>query len=108
MSSRTIYRVVADGPLAPTICDLLGDRIELLPWTVTQQGSDQPVDGVYTYGHPLLDGTMLDRLPGVKVISNYAWVSITSVCPTPPHGESRSATPRESWMVPPPTWALRC
>lgn len=71
MSKHILYRVVADGPLAPSIIDLLGDRIELLPWTVTQQGCDQPVDGVYTYGHPLLDGTMLDRMPDVKVVSNY-------------------------------------
>lgn len=71
MSGPVEYRVVADGPLAPSIIDLLGNQIEHLPWTVTQQGSDQPVDGVYTYGHPLLDGTMLDRMPGVRVISNY-------------------------------------
>lgn len=71
MNSPNIYRVVADGPLAPAICDLLGDRIEVLPWTVTEEGSDASIDGVYTYGHPALDGQMLDRMPGVKVISNY-------------------------------------
>ena len=71
MSGPVEYRVVADGPLAPSIIDLLGNQIELLPWTVTQQGTDQAVDGVYTYGHPLLDGQMLDRMPGVRVISNY-------------------------------------
>jgi glyoxylate reductase len=26
---------------------------------------------VYTYGHPRVDGALLDRLPGIKVISNY-------------------------------------
>jgi glyoxylate reductase len=26
---------------------------------------------VYTYGHPRVDGPLLDRLPGVRVISNY-------------------------------------
>ena len=26
---------------------------------------------MYTYGHPTVDGAMLDRLPGLKVISNY-------------------------------------
>ena len=29
------------------------------------------MDGIYTYGHPHLDGAMLDHLPGVRVISNY-------------------------------------
>jgi glyoxylate reductase len=64
-------RVVADGPLDATIESLLHDSVEILPWRVAIAGSDQPVDGLYTYGHPLVDGAMLDRLPGLKVISNY-------------------------------------
>ena len=64
-------RVVADGPLDATIVNLLGNQVALLPWEVTQQGADPSVEGIYTYGHPTLDGPMLDRLPGVKVISNY-------------------------------------
>lgn len=64
-------RVVADGPLDATIVNLLGNKVALLPWEVTQQGADASVEGIYTYGHPTLDGPMLDRLPGVKVISNY-------------------------------------
>ncbi|MCA9121624.1 MAG: D-glycerate dehydrogenase [Planctomycetaceae bacterium] len=49
----------------------MGEQIELLPWSVAMEGSNQSVDAVYTYGHPTLNGEMLDRLPGVKVISNY-------------------------------------
>lgn len=64
-------KVVADGPLPPTVVKLLDDRVTILPWEVAEGGSDEPVDGVYTYGHPLLNGGMLDRLPGVRVISNY-------------------------------------
>jgi glyoxylate reductase len=64
-------RVVADGPLDATIESLLHNFVEILPWNVAIAGSDQPVDGLYTYGHPPVDGAMLDRLPGLKVISNY-------------------------------------
>ncbi len=64
-------RVVADGPLAPAILKLLKDRVELLPWSVAMEGSPEAVDGLYTYGHPPVDGALLDRLPGLKVISNY-------------------------------------
>lgn len=64
-------RVVADGPLAPTILQTLDGKVEWLPWQVALDGSSTPIDGVYTYGHPRVDGPMLDRLPGVKVISNY-------------------------------------
>jgi glyoxylate reductase len=64
-------RVVADGPLDATIEDLLRDRVEILPWAVAEAGSAEPVEGMYTYGHVRVDAAMLDRLPGLKVISNY-------------------------------------
>ena len=64
-------RVVADIPLNATIEALLRDRVEVLPWTVAEVGTDEPVAGLYTYGHPLVDGAMLNRLRGLKVISNY-------------------------------------
>lgn len=64
-------KVVADTPLDPVIDGLLAGKVEILPWSVALEGTSEQVDGVYTYGHPLLDGPMLDRLPGVRVISNY-------------------------------------
>jgi glyoxylate reductase len=62
---------VADGPLAPDILAMLEGRVEWLPWQTALEGSREPVDAIYTYGHPHVDGAMLDRLPGLKVISNY-------------------------------------
>jgi glyoxylate reductase len=70
MTSR-LPRVVADLPLDATIEGLLHDRVELVPWSVGMTGSAGPVGGIYTYGHTLVDGALLDRLPGLKVISNY-------------------------------------
>jgi glyoxylate reductase len=64
-------KVVADTPLDPVIDELLAGRVEILPWSLALAGSRESIDGVYTYGHPLLNGQMLDRLPGVRVISNY-------------------------------------
>ncbi|MEX2301794.1 MAG: D-glycerate dehydrogenase [Bryobacterales bacterium] len=64
-------RVVADGPLDSAVHEFLGDQVELLPWDVALNGSNDTVDAVYTYGHPQVDGKLLDRLPGVKTISNY-------------------------------------
>lgn len=63
--------VVADGPLAPAVLELLEGKVQLLPWEVTQTGCDQPVLGIYTYGHPTVDGALLDRFPQVRVVSNY-------------------------------------
>lgn len=64
-------KIVADTPLDPVIDELLAGKVEILRWSVALEGSREPIDGIYTYGHPLLDGEMLDRLPGVRVISNY-------------------------------------
>jgi glyoxylate reductase len=64
-------RVVADLPLDDTILRLLRGAVEWLPWEVAREGSRVPVAGMYTYGHALVDGPMLDRLPGLRVISNY-------------------------------------
>jgi glyoxylate reductase len=69
--TREMPRVVADGPLAANILELLRDKVQLLPWSVALEGSQEPVQGIYTYGHPRVDGALLDRLPGVRVISNY-------------------------------------
>jgi glyoxylate reductase len=59
-------RVLADLPVSPVVLELLGGRVELLPWD-----SAGPVDAVYTYGHPTVDGAMMDRLAPLKVISNF-------------------------------------
>ncbi len=63
--------VVADTPLNPVIEELLAGKVEILPWSVALAGSSQKIDAMYTYGHPLVDGVMLDRLPGLRIISNY-------------------------------------
>ncbi len=65
------YTVIADGPLDSVVMGFLGERIDLLPWQTAIDGTDDRIDGIYTYGHLRVDGLMLDRLRGVKVISNY-------------------------------------
>jgi len=66
-----LHRVAADTPLAPAIEELLAGKVEILPWSVTQAGTRGDVVALYTYGHPLVDGALLDRLPSLLVISNY-------------------------------------
>lgn len=63
-------RIVADGPLDATLSELLAGRVEVLPWDATQDG-EAGVTAIYTYGHPIVDGAMMDRFPGLRVISNY-------------------------------------
>ncbi|MBY0458134.1 MAG: D-glycerate dehydrogenase [Gemmataceae bacterium] len=59
-------RVLADLPVSPTVVELLAGRVELVPWDF-----EGAVEAIYTYGHPRVDGAMMDRSPGLKVVSNF-------------------------------------
>jgi glyoxylate reductase len=63
--------VIADTPLDPVIDGLLKGKVQILPWSAALEGQRDDVAGLYTYGHPLVDKALLDRLPNLKVISNY-------------------------------------
>jgi glyoxylate reductase len=62
----TLPRVVADLPVSDVVVDVLGNRVELVPWDAAGH-----IDAIYTYGHPIVDAAMLDRLPAVRVVSNF-------------------------------------
>jgi glyoxylate reductase len=64
-------RVIADTPFDATVSRLLAGQVEILPWSTLGEEAASDVRGLYTYGHPLVDAPMLDRLPGLLVISNY-------------------------------------
>jgi glyoxylate reductase len=66
-----IPRVIADTPLDPVIDGPLAGKVEILPWSAAIEGPRDDVAALYTYGHPHVDAAMLDRLPALKVISNY-------------------------------------
>jgi glyoxylate reductase len=67
-SPDPLPRVLADLPVGPAVTELLQGRVELVPWETAGKGA---VEAVYTYGHPTVDGPLLDRLPGLRVISNF-------------------------------------
>jgi glyoxylate reductase len=71
MSNTPLPRVMADGPLAPAVLDLLAGEVEFVPWTSEPADDYRDVAAVYTYGHPHVGGALLDRLPNVRVVSNY-------------------------------------
>jgi glyoxylate reductase len=69
--SRPLPPVLADLPLSPEIVELLQGRVELLPCEAARAPGADRVAGIYTYGHPQVDAVLLDRLPGVRVVSNF-------------------------------------
>src|SRR4051794_466526 len=66
----SLPKVIADTPLNTVIEYLIAGKVEILPWEAAKERRED-VAAVYTYGHPTVDGAMLDRLVGVKVISNF-------------------------------------
>jgi len=60
-------RIIADTPLAANVLELLAGHVAVLPWAEAHGG----VQGIYTYGHPRVDSALLDRLPELRVISNF-------------------------------------
>jgi glyoxylate reductase len=76
MSNASLPRVIADGPLAPIVLELLtgpsGSKVEWLPWPEAGETAVRDdVAALYTYGHPRVDGALLDRYPKLRVVSNY-------------------------------------
>jgi glyoxylate reductase len=63
--------VLADVPLSPALDAMLAGHVELLPWADAGSGAARRVEAVYTYGHPVVDAALLDRLPALRVISNF-------------------------------------
>ncbi len=64
-------RVLADLPVSSVVTELLGGRAALLPWAAAQEAEAGRIEAIYTYGHPTVDAALLDRLPAVRVISNF-------------------------------------
>jgi glyoxylate reductase len=69
-NSATQPRVIADLPVSEAVLKLLSGKCELIPWDA-RQADPGVIDAIYTYGHPTVDGGMLDQLRGVRVISNF-------------------------------------
>lgn len=63
--------VMADN-LPPLFLELLGEGFEVLPWdTSANSDSLRRAAALITYGHPRVDGPLLDCAPNVKVVSNH-------------------------------------
>ena len=63
--------IIADTPLDATVSGLLEGQVEILPWSALMEPIVSQVVGLYTYGHPVVDAELLNRLPSLKVVSNY-------------------------------------
>jgi glyoxylate reductase len=62
---------MGDG-LPPALREMLGDEFEILEWDESPKSDALSRSvGIITYGHPKVDGSLMDRTPRLKVISNH-------------------------------------
>ncbi len=67
------YKVLTNTVLSDDFLAILGEDCEIRVW---DPDSDEPpprlddVEGLFIYGHPKIDGALMDRMPNLKVISN--------------------------------------
>jgi glyoxylate reductase len=63
--------IMGDGLPAPLL-EMLGEDYQVFPWD-TSEGSEALATcvAVITYGHPGVDGALMDRMPKLRVISNH-------------------------------------
>lgn len=63
---------VMGDDLPATMLAMLGDDIEILPWDESPGSAAlAKAEALITYGHPKVDGALLDRAPNVRVVSNH-------------------------------------
>jgi glyoxylate reductase len=67
------YAVLTNTHLSPTILELLAPTCDVTIW----RGADTDpavlaaTEGLCVYGHPKIDGLLMDRMPKLRVISNF-------------------------------------
>jgi glyoxylate reductase len=66
--ATALPRVLADLPLSQVVTEMLAPHVELVPWSSTERDT---IEAIYTYGHPLVDAAMLERLSRLRVVSNF-------------------------------------
>jgi glyoxylate reductase len=68
------HQVLVDVPLPAQMVEMIGDGYELHVWPADVAALEAllpRMDALFTYGHPRVDGPLMDRIPGLKVISNF-------------------------------------
>lgn len=71
MIDKALYKVIADEPLPSELAEMLGETIDLHVWKQDSDLDFSDADGFLAYSHHTVDGALMDKMPRVKVISNF-------------------------------------
>src|SRR6185503_13995732 len=69
--STSLPRVLADLPVGPVVERLVAERVALVPWLAADESAAGSIEAILTFGHPTVNGPLLDKLPAVRVVSNF-------------------------------------
>ncbi|MBX3011865.1 MAG: D-glycerate dehydrogenase [Caldilineaceae bacterium] len=67
------YHVLIDTQLNDEITAMIGDDCVLHLWQgdATDPAVLAQIEGYFTYGHPKVDGAVMDKMPNLRIISNF-------------------------------------
>ena len=68
------YQVLTDEPLPDEMLSMLAVDCKVYVWPADAANRESLLartEGLFTYGHPYVDGGLLDRMPHLRVISNF-------------------------------------
>ena len=67
------YQVLTNTQLMDSILAMLADTCQVHVWNglETDPALLETVEGFLVYGHPKIDGAIMDRMPNLRVISNF-------------------------------------
>lgn len=68
------FRILVDVPLPSEIRALLDSNCEITVWPTDEEALAAllpTIKGVFTYGHPRVDGALMDAMPHLSIISNF-------------------------------------
>ncbi len=68
------YSVLADEPLPDEITAMLADACDVQIWPADDAALArllERAEGLFTYGHMRTDGALMDRMPRLRIISNF-------------------------------------
>jgi glyoxylate reductase len=64
--------ILVDTQLPADMLEMLGDECPVTLWPADDRDpAFGAAEGIITYGHPRVDGALMDRMSGLKVISNF-------------------------------------
>lgn len=66
------YQILTDSALPPDLAGMVADTCDVHVWDLTENDPILPeIEGFIVYGHPIVPGALMDKMPKLRVLSNF-------------------------------------